>query len=260
MIAVTLLLAAFAFLWAVENVPRLLTRRPAQWLLHADTDSARARQLHRALTQLVLLGMILLYPLLRGDSVRGYYADLLGRGSPRQALLGAALSIFCLSLLYLAWLFSDNIEFAPRHASSRWLRKLAAAPLTALLGAAVEELLFRGILLADLLRSLPPAPAIVSGSVIFALAHYARRVKRYWTFPGHLLLGVLLCTAYVRTDALWLGFGLHAGGIALLSGTRPFIRYRGPAWLVGASIFPYAGLAGLVLLALLTGVVWTRLS
>jgi len=43
-----------------------------------------------------------------------------------------------------------------------------------------------------------------------------------------------------------------------LAGIRPFIRYVGPAWLVGASIFPYAGLVGLVALGLLTANVWIR--
>jgi hypothetical protein len=50
--------------------------------------------------------------------------------------------------------------------------------------------------------------------------------------------------------------GLHAGGIFLTLGTRPFVRYTGPGWLFGASIFPYAGLVGIAALAVLTLSIW----
>jgi len=45
---------------------------------------------------------------------------------------------------------------------------------------------------------------------------------------------------------------LHAAGVILLLGTRPFIRYEGPTWLIGASVFPYAGAVGVIALAMLT--------
>ncbi len=37
---------------------------------------------------------------------------------------------------------------------------------------------------------------------------------------------------------------------------RPVVRYTGPAWLVGASIFPYAGAVGIAALVLLTVNMW----
>jgi hypothetical protein len=39
-------------------------------------------------------------------------------------------------------------------------------------------------------------------------------------------------------------------------GVRPFIRYSGPAWLVGASVFPFAGALGVTALLLLILNVW----
>jgi membrane protease YdiL (CAAX protease family) len=109
------------------------------------------------------------------------------------------------------------------------------------------------MLLAALLEDFSVPVALTIGVVVFAVAHYLRPVKRYWTFPGHLGLGFLLCTAFVLTDALWLSMGLHAGGILILMGLRPLIRYNGPSWLVGESIFPYSsvtGITGLLLLSL----------
>ena len=94
------------------------------------------------------------------------------------------------------------------------------------------------------------------GTVIFAAAHYVRSVKRYWTFPGHVALGALLCAAFYWTGNVWLSFGVHAGGVLVLMAVRPVVRYTGPAWLVGASIFPYAGAVGIAALVLLTVNMW----
>jgi hypothetical protein len=43
----------------------------------------------------------------------------------------------------------------------------------------------------------------------------------------------------------------------MIMGIRPFVRYRGPAWLTGASIFPFAGVIGMAGLILLTAFVST---
>ena len=131
---------------------------------------------------------------------------------------------------------------------------------TAVFGAFVEELLFRGVVMRDLLRDMPSAPALAVGIavVVFAAAHYVRPVKRRWTFPGHLMLGLLLCVAFLRTGSVWLATGFHAGGILMIMGTRPFFRYRGPAWITGASTFPFAGAVGMVGLAILTVFVASR--
>lgn len=169
---------------------------------------------------------------------------------------GSATAILYLSLLYLAWLTTDNVRFHLRPDRRRLLRRLAGAPFTALFAALVEELLFRGVLLADLLESFDPRVAVPIGVVVFAGAHYIRGVKHYWTFAGHLALGTLFCVAFVCTGALWLSVGLHAGGVLVLMGLRPLVRYSGPAWLVGASIFPYAGVVGVVALVLLTINMW----
>ena len=92
--------------------------------------------------------------------------------------------------------------------------------------AGVEELLFRAVLLVGLLETFDEVSAMAIGAMLFAGAHYIRRVKRYWTFAGHVVLGVLLCAAFVWTKALWLPFGLHAGGVLVLAGVRPLVRYR----------------------------------
>jgi membrane protease YdiL (CAAX protease family) len=103
---------------------------------------------------------------------------------------------------------------------------------------------------------MPPAAAVAVGAGAFAAAHYVREVKRRWTFAGHVMLGLCLCLCFVRTGALWLPLGVHAGGIFAIMAARPFVRYQGPAWLTGASIFPFAGAVGVAALGILTAVLW----
>jgi hypothetical protein len=67
---------------------------------------------------------------------------------------------------------------------------------------------------------------------------------------------MLLCVSFACTGALWLPLGLHGGGILIIMGLRPLVRYVGPPWLVGASIFPYAGAVGVIGLTILTFNMW----
>jgi membrane protease YdiL (CAAX protease family) len=114
--------------------------------------------------------------------------------------------------------------------------------------------------MADLQRSWPAHPwaAVVGSTVIFALAHYVRKVKRKWTFVGHVMLGLMLSVAFHETGNLWLATGLHAGGNFMILGARPLMTNKGPAWLSGASIFPYAGAIGVAGLGILTAFVMTH--
>lgn len=260
MTALLLLAAVPLVMWCVQSILLRQAGLSIRWRLDSGDAPTFVRTGGRIATQVSLLATIVTYPLLRGQSPAAYYAGLL---PPTRSFLlflhGASASILFLCALFAAWLATDQLVIDIHHARKKWIRRLVLLLPTALLGAAVEELLFRGVLLADLLQSpwIPKGAAVVLGAITFAGAHYVRAVKRRWTFPGHVLLGILLCIAFVRTESLWLPMGLHAGGIFMIMGVRPFVRYRGPAWLTGASIFPFAGLAGTAGLVILTRFVAT---
>ncbi|MEW6253053.1 MAG: CPBP family intramembrane glutamic endopeptidase [Planctomycetota bacterium] len=266
MLAVVLLLTVPVMMWLGQSALLYRAGLPLRLRLGAADLPRPLKRINRGVTHAAFAAALLAYPLLRSvgsgayESPLAYYARYLppGRG-PAQFLFGCAAAVLYLALLYLAWLLSGNVHFRVRHGPARLAQRLTGAPLTALLIAFVEELLFRAMLLAGLLEWLGPGgtPAAVAlGALAFAGAHYVRAVKRYWTFAGHVALGVLLCAAFVATGNVWLSWGLHAGGVLMLMAVRPLVRYTGPAWLVGASIFPYAGLAGIVGLGLLTLNVW----
>ncbi len=255
--AVALLLLIPVALWVTQTALLRLAGLPLRWRIHAPDLPRSLKRWSRLATNLIFLATLLACPAVAGQSLLGYYGRFLPLGDrPLEAVYGLCAAGLYLSLLYLAWTLSDNVRFARRHPWPKLLRRLAAVPFTAVLVAAVEELLFRAVLLAGLLEALPVWLAVGGGAAVFAGAHYIRHVKRYWTFPGHLALGLLFCVPFVCTGALWLSIGLHAGGVMILMVTRPLIRYTGPAWLVGASIFPYAGMPGIAALLLLTLNIW----
>jgi len=257
--ALPLLLATVAALWCGQNLLLRHAGLPMRWRIGPGDLPARHRHANRFLTNCILAGTLLLYPILVNTSPLDYYLKLFPGGrQPGELIWGLAAATLYLLALFLAWTLSDNVRFRARRRPLQIARRLAGVPLTAGLAALLEELLFRGVLLADLQTTLSTPPAVILAAFIFAAAHYLRPVKRYWTFPGHVGLGMLLCLAFVWSGSLWLPVGLHAGGVLVLMGIRPLIRYTGPAWLVGASIFPYAGGAGLIGLALLTLNIWRR--
>lgn len=257
MIAVGLLVLVPVLMWIGQSALLIAAGQPLRRRLGAEGLPNPLRQANRVITNGSLLAIVSAYPLVRGESPIAYYAKLLPAGRSAWSFVhGAAAAVLYLALLYLAWTITDNVRFRVRSSTGKLARRLAVVPLTAVFGALAEELLFRGMLLADLLNWFPPPLAVAVGAFLFAAAHYLRPVKRYWTFPGHVALGGLLCCAFLWTGSLWLPIGLHAGGILVIMAARPFVRYVGPPWLVGASVFPYAGIMGIAALLLLTLNVW----
>jgi len=255
MTAILLLVLAPCLMWIVQTAQLRYYGLPVRWRIDTGDAPRQVRSVGRIVTQASLLGVILCYPLLRGESMVSYYAALLPRSAAvLQCLQGAAASILFLCALYGAWIAGDCLRISVHQSRRRWMRRLILLLPTACFGAFVEELLFRGVVMADLLNTpwMPESEAVLLSVIVFAGAHYVRSVKRHWTIFGHLMLGVLLCTAFLETRTLWLPIGLHAGGIAMIMGMRPFVRYRGPAWITGASTSPFAGVPGIVGLGLLT--------
>ncbi len=258
MTALLMLVAVPVVMWGVQTLQLRAHGLPVRWRIDAGDAPRSVRSLGRLVTQVSLLAVIVSFPLLKGRSPLEYYAALFPpTGSALQAVQGAAVTTLFLCILYMVWIATDCLRVSVHQSRQRWMRRLILLLPTACFGAMVEEMLFRGVVMADLMESawLARYTAVGFAVLVFAAAHYVRGAKRRWTFFGHLVLGLLLCVAFLRTGTLWLAVGLHAGGILMIMGTRPFVRYRGPSWLTGASVYPYAGVVGMLGLGILTGVV-----
>jgi membrane protease YdiL (CAAX protease family) len=155
-------------------------------------------------------------------------------------------------------------------------RTLVVSGIIFLLGAASEEMLFRGYPLQTMMRSWPLWVALIPASVFFAVVHlWNPKVAPGFTFANTTLAGVWLGVAYWRTRSLWFPLALHTSwnwvqgallgspvsGITSIT-RNPLLRFEdsGPFWLGGGDYGIEGGAACTLALVLSTLFVWrTRL-
>jgi membrane protease YdiL (CAAX protease family) len=133
----------------------------------------------------------------------------LGRALLAGALLGAGTGV-------LGHLYVRALDALP---ALRFLREAAPPPpgpgwALAVVGVGLapfaEELLFRGMILAPMRRSLPAGTAIVASALLFALVHPGV------AFPPVFALGLAAGVAFTRTGWLWAAVATHAAYNAVL--------------------------------------------
>ncbi|MBC7931234.1 MAG: CPBP family intramembrane metalloprotease, partial [Rubrivivax sp.] len=91
-------------------------------------------------------------------------------------------------------------------------RTFALSGFIFMLGAAAEEMLFRGYPLQTLMRSWPIWVALIPTSIPFALVHLENpNVVPGFTMANTVLAGAWLAVAYWRTRSLWFPLGVHWG-------------------------------------------------
>jgi len=195
---------------------------------------------------------------------RGWLRNL-GIGS----ILGAA-SLFLATLLAMA---TRSIHFQFDVAGFGSIGETLALSLGVfLVGAAAEEMLFRGYPLQTLTRAKLAWLGVLLTSIPFALGHLSNpHVVPGFTLVNSALAGVWLAIAYLRTRSLWLPFGLHwswnwaqasllglpVSGIERLA-PAPLLHATnaGPDWLTGGTYGIEGGAACTVALIISTLVVW----
>lgn len=124
---------------------------------------------------------------------------------------------------------------------------------TAFVVGAIEEFLFRGVLLGLAVRAFGVAGAVVSVSLFFAVVHFLKPAKLradsvnwasgfeqvaaipagwpsidlvVWGVLTLFLAGLLLAVVTLKTRSLWLAIGIHAGWILGQQGTNWLAKYR----------------------------------
>ncbi len=190
------------------------------------------------------------------------------KSGKRQFVFGLCLGLATLGLLLLIGLasgvcrigiFSDPSVF--------WLKLLGFLPAAVLIGV-LEELIFRGFILQQLMRSSTFMAVLVS-SVIYSLVHVRSSEWTLATFlqlVGLFLLACVLCFSYFRTCQLYLSIGLHASLAYGAGVNKLFLQFTAPfsasfAWLTGTSRL-INGLASWAALLVMAAAIawWTRRS
>jgi membrane protease YdiL (CAAX protease family) len=194
------------------------------------------------------------------------------RGWLRDALKGTLGGGVAVCLAAFVGVAAGGYRFAAADATGGMAKTLVGSFVIFLLGAAAEEMLFRGYPLQTLMRSWPAWAALIPVSVPFALVHlWNPNVVPGFTFANTVLAGVWLCVAYWRTRSLWFPLGLHFGwnwvqGALLgspVSGIRsiaphPLLSFAdaGPAWVGGGGYGIEGGAACTLALVLATLFTW----
>jgi membrane protease YdiL (CAAX protease family) len=196
----------------------------------------------------------------------------LHRGWLRDTIFGTFLGGVSVGVAALVGVAAGGYGFAVADSSGGVAETFAVSGVVFLLGAAAEEMLFRGYPLQTLMRSWPLWVALIPLSVPFALVHLLNpNVAPGFTFANTALAGIWLGVAYWRTRSLWFPLGLHFGwnwiqGAVLgspVSGLTkiapdPLLRFAdgGPTWVGGGAYGIEGGAACTLALVLSTLFIW----
>jgi hypothetical protein len=226
-------------------------RRGALPLRH-ESDSPWVRGSVKAALITGLVVTVLAYPAARGHHPITYHLERFRSHDVSPAFRAALAALGALTSAYLIALALGWIRLDRHRASlSRLTRKLVKAILTPLPLVLLEEPLFRGVVLEELIHNGKSVRlAIVLGAIIFAAAHFVRPQKHAGVaFVGLCYVGLLLGTAYIISGRGYLlPCAIHAAGVFFIQTTRPISVYLGPAWLIGRSSYPVGGLTSIATL------------
>lgn len=161
--------------------------------------------------------------------IRGGSAAEMGLRRPRDGWaaylrpLGFYLSVAACGVagyhLFAAW---SGVDLAPRagwisaRIGEEWaLASLNVADLT-LWGPFTEELFYRGVLIAALMRLMPLGWAVIVGAACFGLVHGLNPGYGIMGVGIGMVIGALLCGLYARAGSIWPGVLAHGGLNALI--------------------------------------------
>jgi membrane protease YdiL (CAAX protease family) len=131
--------------------------------------------------------------------------------SARNLLLGLAGGVGSVVLVLLPPVIVGAAHFRPDPVPEGTLATAGFLPVLLLMGAAGEEIVFRGYGFQVLLRALGPYATIVPVGVLFALMHASNPNAGLLGLLNTAAFGILFGYAFLLSQDLWLPIGLHYG-------------------------------------------------
>jgi len=194
------------------------------WLLASTRAAAFLAQViftfvNRAEFEPLVEHLLLLLLLLCGFSLLSWIATRTGNlrvvnALPRRAtarqewLRGAALGWAMLLVAVIPMMLAGDLHPGFWLEPRAWMLALISL-LTLAVSTLMLEIAFRGFLFTRLIAAIHPVPATALLAILYALVFSYHENATIWSTIVTLLMGVLLSIAYLRTHALWLGWGLH---------------------------------------------------
>jgi len=199
---------------------------------------------------------MLVFLLLMGYAAFGSWMDRQSRpvsaqglprrpGWPHEAGLGLALGWSVAVVCVLPMLAVGGIAIVLSTQASSWGWLLADAAYFALL-ALVEEIAFRGYGFQRFIHAVGPIGAALGFAAFYAILQALVPGSSHASVGVSILLSLVLSTAYIRTNALWVSWGINFGwkasralvfGLAVngINSHSPVVQGdpMGPFWLTG---------------------------
>lgn len=255
------------------------------WLLAAHAVAFRAaegiagRLGWSAVGQDLLVNLFLLFLLLVGFTVLNWIGTRQGsmrlanalpkRATAREEWSRGAVIGWAVALIAVM----PMVIFGTLHPQFSWSAPAWEAAVVSILsllfGALASEVAFRGFLFRRLIDATGPTTATILLSLIYALIASLGPNGTSLSFVVTIIAGVLFSMAYLRTHALWLGWGMHfawAAATAVLFGlpNAGVASYSsvvqtdtsGPAWLTGGVYGPDGALFTVIVFAIAMAVVY----
>lgn len=164
-----------------------------------------------------------------------------------------------------------RFQLNENHGQSAILLTLGISLIIFTVGAAFEEMLFRGYLLQTLARANLAWLAIALTALFFSVAHLQNPNATHFSTFNTALAGIWFGIAYLKTRTLWFVFGLHlawnwfqgaifgieVSGLTMFT-TAPLLQEidAGPVWLTGEGYGIEGGIACTIALIVSILAIW----
>jgi hypothetical protein len=260
------LLGGVLFLWLAQVAALAVVGDKNIWAppFRHENESGLVRWVMKGAVQTVMVSILFGLPAAFGLDPIQYHLRWLLNPPIRPILITLALSIGIFGSYQLLNVLTGWMHVTAKYDLSKTLKKVLRSFLVPLPLAVVEEAVFRGAILGQLLdafeqNSAGMILAVLVSAVIFSSVHFIRPLKKT-ILPaiGLFALGIALGIAYILAGRnCWLPIAIHASGVWVIQILRPFVVYRGPAWLIGYPSYPICGLLGILSMAILSVILLT---
>ena len=247
--------SALGLLWAVQSVALKIAGEPLAWPLRFPTRKPLVRWTSRVMIHTSWLVILVGTPLVLGIRPLDALHQAFPLPVPWDDIVIAFSVVFFPGVILYALLIKVGwVRVEPQHDQATRRAKLFRRFLGPLPLALLEEAVFRGVLLEQLLRSFPPSQtytvlAITLSSVVFSAVHFIKLPypgKPIWQPAyGLFIVGCVLGFAYVIGGrSLWLPIVVHSTMVFLIEVMKLYAVHQAPPWLLGYAEGPQSGLVG----------------
>ncbi len=248
-------LLGLLLIWVVQSAVLFVAGEPLAWPLRFETKKPVVKWASRIMIHTTWIMILVVTPFALGSSPLDWLRQEFPTPVPwRDIAIAIAIMLLPIWGMYAVWIAAGWVVIEPPHDKATRRRKLIRRFIGPWPLATLEEAVFRGVILEQMLRSLPQSNvwtgvAIAATSAIFSSIHFIKRPhsgRRVWQPAyGLFIISCLFGLAYVVGGrSLWLPISMHGAAVLGIEVMRLYLVYRGPPWLLGYAEFPQSGVLG----------------